>query len=120
LDPSGAQGLTDGLGVNAQAVADPDQRQAALVEADGMVDLVVAESALAHTDAVAVQVLGDGGAVDPEPGREFVDAGPGSVGVHQLRDLGRWEGRNGHPLSTDCTQLVTDGGLWKPVHPFSP
>jgi hypothetical protein len=39
-----------------------------LVEADGMVDLVVAESATAHTDAVAVKALGDSGAMGSRTG----------------------------------------------------
>jgi hypothetical protein len=54
LDASGASDLADGFGVDVRAGANPDRKQALLVMADGMVDLVIVESAVADADAVAV------------------------------------------------------------------
>jgi hypothetical protein len=44
LDASGAEGPADGLGMGAQAWADPGQGTALLVQADGLVDLLVIQS----------------------------------------------------------------------------
>jgi hypothetical protein len=99
--------LADGLGVNVQTGANPDQRETLLVEVDGVVDLVIVKPAAPDGHAVAVQVLGDGGAVDPEPRCQFVDRGPCPVLVYQFGDSGCREGWDGCPLSTDGTGLVT-------------
>lgn len=106
LDASGAEGSADGLGVGAQACTDPGQGAALLVEADGLVDLPVIQSLAAYGHTVAVQVVGDGGAVDPEPGGQVFHGGPGPVAAHQLGDGGQWEGYDGCPLTTDGTGLI--------------
>lgn len=106
--------------MHAQLSAGPGRGMAALIEADGMVDVPVIESAGSHWHAAAVQMLGNGGAVDPEPGREVLDAGPGPVAIHQRRDLGSREGDDDGPRSTDSGAMITDGGFGELLHPFDP
>ena len=54
-----------------------------LVEACGVDDLVVAESATAHRYTLSVQVLRHGDPVDPVLRGEFVGRCPGAVSDHQ-------------------------------------
>lgn len=92
--------------MNAEACADPGQRVSLLVEVDSVVDLLTVESAAAQGRATAVQVLGDGGAVDPQPGLKVVPADPCPVVIHQRRHIGGRESGNSGPETTDSTNVI--------------
>ena len=78
-DATGAEGGSDGVGVDAEAFAQSGERPALPVQLHRMVDLPFIQPAGTHGHAVALQVLGDGRAMDSEQARKFDCGGSGSV-----------------------------------------
>lgn len=110
LDTTGAEGGSDGVGVDPKACSDSGEGPSLPVQVHRLIDLLVFQSVPARGHAVASQVSGDGGAVDPELDREVLDGGSGAVAVYERRDVGRGK-IFGLPCGTRCpaTCCVTCG-----------
>lgn len=86
-DVSSPQRCPDGLGIDAEPVSDPGRGPALLVEAYRLFDAVVVQALSPACDTLAVQVSGDGGAVETEAVGEFVYGLPGAVALDEVSDL---------------------------------
>ena len=66
-----------------------------------MIDAVVVQSLSAEGDALAVQVSGDGGAVEAEAVGQFVDGLSGAVSLDEVSDLPCRKPDRGRATDTD-------------------
>jgi hypothetical protein len=119
-DAPGAKGGSDGVGVNVKARTDSGQRPALPVQVYRLAGLLVIEPAMAQGHAVALQLLGDSGAVDPELDRQILHGGPGAVAVYERHDVGRGKGCDHLAPRTYGAETITVSVNPQPVQMFGP
>lgn len=88
-----SEAVGDGLCVDPEPVGNFGQRRSGRVELGRSCEVLVVPCRLFTMawNTVAVEVAGNGGAVDTELGRELADRGASSIGLDEVVDVGGGE-----------------------------